>query len=360
MFLPDVTEAHVMVCKKNTTVYERGAVQNGGSEGESNENECNGAPSDNNNAKVWQFAEFGKNAQNPVQLWSSTKIVPLLALVVLLSKKFGKTAPTLKECSFQNRNNPQTRHSAWYLLSDMFDYGSGDEGSNATAALLKTIAGHDYLDEYLRTLLTFKIHESKDPNKSDSNNDLSFEFRGLYGVPPPYSWPELVRNQSGEVLLTAPWSAEDNLAKSGSNFVPVQAISPLLFKLGLHAELQQSQQIEFLSHGHAEELAELFQKDLGQEVFAGLSKKEFETLGGKAFVLSKIGFGWSDLRRRTELVIAAFVRFEKVPDRALAFTFRVSKSLESVGLPNLQERETAFVHATAEQQIEQWVRDFLI
>lgn len=223
---------------------------------------------------------LGRKALESAQLWSATKVFPMLRTCV----QAGSQTP-LAQASIQD-----SKGAVSLPLQQVFDsivsYREGTQTSNAHARMLKHFDTPWASQNWLH---------------SCTGNRHS-EFQGGYGHAATIARPLLVDDQGNPLLAAA--GAEHK----GRNLVSVYDLCRTMGQLGWDAHLPTESKLEGVTSG-----LPMVQKALGQDS-ARFLEAAWEALGldgriENPVVLSKMGFGLSDERGQWEEVYAAFVQF---------------------------------------------------
>jgi len=256
----------------------------------------------------WQDGQFqgrwlGRNALEKVEFWSATKIFPLLNTLTQLTG--GLDGLQIGD-----------RHSYYPfegVLEDLFTYEGHYASSNAIAATLKRFQTYAGLEQWVQDLTGQK--------------DLN--FRGRYGEAPFTPDPEII--DSHHVRLSA--VPEPN--PSGENLIPAYALTRILSMVGWHHHLPEFAQIPGLDGEQLQLLTSCLGKDTARFIDVALQTLNLEP--EKTVILSKMGFGYSSSRRRTEMTYTSFVQFEhQNQQKSLTLTLRGARALN---YPDQSERE---------------------
>ena len=266
---------------------------------------------------------MGRNALNKNQFWSGTKIIPLLNIVSQSNTKFFQSS--LENCVIRDPAKRQKDIPFFDVASDIISYQNHIASSNSLAAMCKRFETWEGLENWVK--------------KITGNQDLV--FRGRYGEDPFINQPELFDLKTRKVLLSA---APETTR--GDNLVTAYDLLRLISMLGWHHQLPPEARIPGAQWHSLGQIVKAMGKDACRYIDIAI-----ETLGLKNFItspviISKLGDGYSDSRKSTEIVYLALVQFtldlpktgRKPADLiTLGFALRGAKPLQETN-PNAIEQ----------------------
>lgn len=233
---------------------------------------------------------LGRSPLNPVQMWSTTKVTPMLRSIT---------------ASLQKHQNCQISPiSQWkiadYSLSEIYDrivdYQDQNLSSNALSAMLKLFFNPLELESWWQEI----------------TGNRQLQFTGLYGEEPFYDRPILSDIQ--EVLLTP--AVTPHRSGQGRNLVSAYDLVRLFTLMGWHNHLPVSARLPWLEREHCRSMVKSLARDPARYVHRCLP--EIPTF-------AKMGFGYSDQRQRTEIAYVCFVPLN--PTQSFSFALRGYNSL---------------------------------
>lgn len=264
---------------------------------------------------------LGRNATQNVELWSTTKIIPLLNVIAQANTK----APTIPIAKDTLRNQGGTERYDFYTLAvDAISYSSKVATSNAIAHMFKLFETPSGLEQWVKQL----------------TGNSSLTFQGRYGEPPFMTAPELVNPTTQTAVLKAKASEH-----RGQNSISTYDLTRLLSMVGWHYHLSPSARIPGAQWHSLETLIRALGTDTARYLDIALSKLGLEKMIESPVLLSKLGFGRSSIRDRTELGYTAFAQWvDQRPTqtgqpavlRTFCFTLLSAKDLND---PNQEARE---------------------
>lgn len=289
---------------------------------------CFGKVSDGKVQTQW----FGDQALDNVEFWSTTKILPLLYVVAAANTQL----PTVAIDSYQIRSRGSTRGYPFAALADdVISYAEQIATSNAIAHTFKLFATPVALEQWVQSI----------------TGNWQLTFRGRYGEPPFLSAPELVTPQGQPLLQSAVTEHR------GHNSVSAYDLTRMITLLGWHHHLMPTQRLPAAQWHSLSSLVRSLGIDSARYLdlaFATLGLQPVEPV-----ILSKMGFGRSTIRDRTELCYTAFLQFRHAAPASptlytLGFTFLAALDL---GDPDQEARELdAHIATTVTQLIQQLIQ----
>ncbi|MEL6554679.1 MAG: S-layer homology domain-containing protein [Cyanobacteria bacterium J06621_11] len=228
---------------------------------------------------------LGREAFVNQQMWSSTKFIPLLNLV----DRVNGIAPTtdLDQCLVR-RAGGQGGFPFNSLAAGIMSYDNRIATSNSLAAMFKHFNTPAGLEKWTQQLT--------------GNQQLSFQ--GRYGEVPFIQYPELWDRKSNRVLLKSP--RQDH---RGQNLVSTYDLTRLITMAGWHWQLPRQSIIPNVQTHSLESVLRAMGVDTARYVDVALEALGLSGWVRSPVILSKSGFGRSDLRDRTELTYCALVQF---------------------------------------------------
>jgi len=225
---------------------------------------------------------WGRQALAPVEFWSATKIIPLIYLVAQANSQASDTP--IDTCLIRDHQS-QSAYRFSELADDVISYQQRLATSNAIAHSLKLFATPIALESWLK----------------DLTGHPHLTFQGRYGEPPFLSAPELYDPHRDRVLLYAQAAAH-----TGDNTVSAYDLTRVLSNLAWHPSLPPSAQIPGLQPHSWPALITALGTDSARYVDLALATLGLAPHLRSPVILSKMGFGRSSLRDRSELSYTVF------------------------------------------------------
>jgi len=238
---------------------------------------------------------LGREALSRGEFWSTTKIIPILNVICSLKTDINACAVRGDGKSF----------SIPELMEDIVTYDSKIGSSNSLAAMFKRLQTFADLEAWLKGI-TGTPHTI---------------FRGMYGEAPLIANPEVIK--SDEVLLTAAPETEKT-----ENSVTAYDLTRIISMVGWHYHLPSTAQLPGSSWDNLKPFILALGKDPARYLDAAIDKLGIQNSISKPVMLSKMGFGKTSWRQRTELTYTCFTQFDYQDKlRSVAMTLRCAKAL---------------------------------
>ncbi len=232
--------------------------------------------------QTFQTQWWGRQALVPVEFWSATKIIPLLYLVAQIPALAEADNP--QKCDLDRYRIREHGSEQCYqfseLATEVISYQERIATSNAIAHSLKLFATPIALESWLKQLT--------------GNSDLTFQ--GRYGEPPFLRQPELYDPDSDRVLLSA--QVDEH---RGDNTISAYDLTRVLSSIGWHPYLPMPAQMAGVSQQSLKPLITALGTDSARYVDVALRTLALEQYVQFPVILSKMGFGRSRIRDRSEL-----------------------------------------------------------
>lgn len=278
---------------------------------------------------------LGRNALEKVQFWSATKIFPAINTLTQLRR-------TLEGLKIGDRvsDAEHDRHQYYPfqgILEDLVTYQAQYASSNAIAATLKRFQTYAALEQWVK----------------DLTGQTDLNFQGRYGEPPFIPTPEII--DSYQVRL----SAVEEPNPAGENLIPAYALTRILSMVGWHYHLPEGSQIPGLDSEKLQLLTSCLGKDTARFVDLAIATLAVEIRN--PIILSKMGFGYSSSRRRTEMTYTSFIQFEDQNQlKSLTLTLRGAKALNNPDQRERENQEAREIDARMTTEITEILRRFML
>ncbi|MEB3340347.1 hypothetical protein [Okeania sp.] len=243
---------------------------------------------------------LGRNSLDKCQYWSSTKIIPILNTICSLNSD-------INTCQIRGDDKNIDFNEA---VEDVISYAEKVGSSNALAAMFKCFQTYVDLELWLKEVT--------------GNNHT--EFQGLYGEEPFILSPEIV--QDHQVLLSAVSESKKREDQTGENTVTAYDLTRIMSMVGWFYHLPEPAKLTGMSWENLQPFIRNLGKDTARYVDVAIEKLGIQNSIKYPVILSKLGFGYSSSRQRTELIYTCFTQFEyqrKV--KSIAMTLRGAKAL---------------------------------
>lgn len=234
----------------------------------------------------------GRDALKAAQQWSTTKFLPLLNVVC----RANASLPTAKVQDDLVRSRGGSSGYGFYNLAvELVNYASSIASSNSIAAMFKQFSHPTELESWV-------IAITGNPN---------LEFRGRYGEPALFDAPELYHQPSGRVVLTAPTTSH-----TGNNLISTYDLTRFISMLGWHNYLAQEAKLPAAQWSSLDAVVRAMGMDTARYLDVAIDRLGLSRIMESPVILSKLGFGRSSSRNRTELGYVALLQFIDTRGRA--------------------------------------------
>ncbi|MBD2189435.1 peptidoglycan-binding domain-containing protein [Pseudanabaena mucicola] len=229
---------------------------------------------------------IGRNPLRNVQFWSSTKILPLLYTICTANQVQPNQA--ISNCviaEFQGKKTPRTFGEMAQRIC-AYDESNGLT-SNGLSAMFKQFTTPLALQDWLK--------------KITGNQSLSFQ--GRYGETPYIEQPVL-RDPTGKNVITGTKELH-----RGDNLVSAYDLTRMVSQIAWHRHLAPTNRLPAAQWHSLNALIGAMAQDTARYVEAAIVALGLSYFISEPVVISKMGFGYSDQRKRTELTYTACVQF---------------------------------------------------
>lgn len=227
---------------------------------------------------------LGKNALTEAQFWSATKIVPLLNVVC--QSNIAAPSMAIDRCTLRDPSGAVAPIGAIEAAIKMIDYQDGADSSNSLAALFKRLSSRPQLEQWFQKL----------------TGNRGLQFRGFYGISPYIANPELVCDAT--TILKAPPEGA-----AGDNLIAAYDLTRIVTLLGWHHHIPAGARLPGAQWHSLSAVVQAMGHDSARYVDLAIATLGLQDLIRDPVIISKLGFGASDSRNRTELTYTALVQF---------------------------------------------------
>lgn len=251
---------------------------------------------------------LGRSALNSVECWSSTKFINILYVISQINSRFINS--DVDNCLVRNPSNGLS-YPFFDLMSDIQNYETKIATSNCLAAMFKRFTSWVGLEVWLKQIT--------------GNSNL--QFSGGYGEDPFIYSPEVFDRKLNQTVLKA--APEGN---KGSNSLAVYDLTRMISLLGWHYHIPAAARLPGAQWDSLESLARAMGKDTARHLDFAIDKLALGSVIGSPVVISKMGFGMSTIRNRSEMLYTGLIRFidkrtKPAKLRTMALTLRAAKAL---------------------------------
>lgn len=234
---------------------------------------------------VMQTHWSGKNALENVQLWSTTKIIPLIQVVCQANAV--QAGAKVRDCLVRPVGS-KDGYGFYNLSVDLVNYQQSIASSNAIAATFKQFFTPKGLENWFQNL----------------TGNRYLEFTGKYGEPPFIQNPDLWSQPNKVVLLKPAYS--DHI---GNNAISTCDMARLVAMLGWHNHLPTTARLPLAQWSSLETVVRAMGTDTARYIDVAINRLRVGSIVQSPVIISKLGFGRSETRNRTELCYVALVWF---------------------------------------------------
>jgi hypothetical protein len=228
---------------------------------------------------------IGRNALNNVQFWSSTKILPLLNTICQANQVQPDQA--IANCGiFDSQDNKTPRTFAEMAQRICAYEETNGMTSNGLSAMFKQFTTPLALQDWLK--------------KITGNQKLTFQ--GRYGEAPYIEQP-LLRDVTGTNVVNG---VKDQ--HRGDNLISAYDLTRIVSQIAWHRHLAPANRLPAQWHSLSTLISAMGQ-DTARYVDAAIVALGLSYFIDNPVVISKMGFGYSDQRKQTELTYTAYIQF---------------------------------------------------
>jgi peptidoglycan hydrolase-like protein with peptidoglycan-binding domain len=227
----------------------------------------------------------GRDSVKGIQHWSTTKIIPLLNVV---SRANGvQPAAKVRDCLVRPAGSA-SGYGFYNLAVDLVSYGNSIATSNSIAAMFKQFATPAELEGWLKQM----------------TGNAGIEFRGRYGEAPFIQSPNLYHQPSRGVVLNS-----RSTSHTGNNFISAYDLTRMVSMLGWHYHLSQEAKLPAAQWDSLETVVRAMGVDTARYIDVAIDRLGLNTVIEAPVIISKLGFGRSSSRNRTEISYVALLQF---------------------------------------------------
>ncbi len=229
---------------------------------------------------------IGRNSLNNVQFWSSTKILPLIYTICKANQVQPNQA--IANCAIgdsQGKISPRTFSEMAQRICN-YDEANGIT-SNGLAAMFKQFTTPLELQDWLK--------------KITGNQKLTFQ--GRYGESPYIEQP-ILRDATGQTVINGVKEPH-----RGDNLISAYDLTRMVSQVAWHRHIAPTNRLPTAQWHSLSTLINAMGQDTARYVDAAIAALGLQYFIGDPVVISKMGFGYSDQRKQTELTYTACIQF---------------------------------------------------
>ncbi|PZO42425.1 MAG: hypothetical protein DCF19_07505 [Pseudanabaena frigida] len=229
---------------------------------------------------------IGRNPLRNVQFWSSTKILPLL--YTICKANLAEPNQPIEFCAIADSNGSQPSRSFEEMAQRICNYDES-EGmtSNALAAMFKQFATPLELQTWLKRIT--------------GNKNLT--FLGRYGEKPYIEMPILL-DSTGKNIVSP---SKD--PHRGDNLISAYDLTRIVSQISWHRHIPPTNRLPAAQWHSLTSLITAMGYDTARYADAAIAALGLQYFIGDPVVISKMGFGYSDQRKCSELTYTACIQF---------------------------------------------------
>jgi S-layer homology domain len=228
---------------------------------------------------------LGKNATTNRELWSGTKIIPMLNVVGRINDQFP--AVDADNCVIRSQGNTGG-YKFYDLAVDLVSYKNAIASSNQVAAMFKQFDTPANLETWLKKI----------------TGNTSLRFRGRYGEDPFIYTPEVWDTKTQKQVLTSPSPGSE-----GGNTISTYDLTRIISMLGWHFHIPLEARIPGSQWDSLECMVRAIGNDSARYLDVAIDRLGLASVMRSTVIISKLGFGRSSVRNRTELIYTALLQF---------------------------------------------------
>ncbi|NUN64395.1 peptidoglycan-binding protein [Pseudanabaena biceps] len=229
---------------------------------------------------------IGRNPLRNVQFWSSTKILPLLQTIGKANA--ADFIQPIANCLVTDTPTKPTTFTFLELAERICAYKETDKmTSNNLAAGCKQFATPLELEDWLKDIT--------------GNKNLS--FRGRYGESPYFEIPYLL-SPTGQSIISG-----EKKPHKGDNLISAYDLTRIVSQMAWHRHIPPTHRLPDAQWHSLSTLIRAMGQDTARYVDAAIAALGLSYFIGDPVVISKMGFGYSDQRKQTELTYTACIQF---------------------------------------------------
>ncbi|MDF5718624.1 MAG: hypothetical protein PUP93_33355, partial [Rhizonema sp. NSF051] len=174
------------------------------------------------------------------------------------------------------------------LVQDIITYGEKITTSNSAAATLKQFQTPEALELWVKNIT--------------QNQQLI--FRGKYGEEPFINQPKLIDGKTAQLLIESSLTRHD-----GQNSVSAYDLTRLVSMVGWHLHIADDSRLPGVQWQSLKSIIKAMGNDRARYVDVALQSLGLENVISSPVIISKLGDGYSKIRKRNEITYVAFVQF---------------------------------------------------
>ena len=229
---------------------------------------------------------IGRNPLSNVQFWSSTKILPLLYTISAANQV--KPNQVIANCTIGDSKGTKNTRTFAEMAQRICAYEEvNGMTSNALSAMFKQFSTPLELQSWLQ--------------KITGNQKLSFQ--GRYGESPYIEQP-ILQDVTGTKILNG---VKD--LHRGDNLISAYDLTRIVSQISWHRHISPANRLPNAQWHSLNTLINAMGQDTARYVDAAIASLGLSYFVDNPVVISKMGFGYSDQRKQSELTYTACIQF---------------------------------------------------
>ena len=229
---------------------------------------------------------IGRNPLRNVQFWSSTKIVPLLYTICTANQVQPNQA--IANCAIADSQGNKTPRTFAEMAQRICAYEeSNGMTSNGLSAMFKQFTTPLGLQDWLK--------------KITGNQKLSFQ--GRYGEVPYIEQP-ILQDPTGRNIISGVKEQH-----RGDNLISAYDLTRIVSQIAWHRHIAPANRLPAAQWHSLSALINAMGQDTARYVDVAIVSLGLSYFIDNPVVISKMGFGYSDQRKQTELTYTACIQF---------------------------------------------------
>lgn len=224
---------------------------------------------------------LGRNALSNGEFWSATKIIPILNVLSEANRKYP-------DVDIESSYISNKKFKFLDLVLDIISYRDKITTSNSAAAMLKQFQTPEALEAWVKNI----------------TQNQQLVFRGKYGEEPYINQPSLIDRKTGQLLISASSTRHD-----GENTLSAYDLTRLISMVGWHLQIPEDSRLPGARWQSLKSIIKAMGNDRARYVEVALQTLGLENVISSGVMISKLGNGYSEIRRRNEITYVAFVQF---------------------------------------------------
>ena len=230
---------------------------------------------------------LGRNALGNNEFWSTSKILPILNVVSRLNTNYPNL--NLDNCNIRGLDQLglEQNYPFFDLARDVVSYEENIGTSNSLGVMFKQFSTQEEITDWVKSIT--------------GNHELI--FLGGYGEKPFIEQPELFDSTTQQVMLTSTAPTH-----RGDNNISAYDLTRMMSLVGWHEHLAETSRLPGVQGHNLESIVKVLGTDPARYLDLAIAKLELQEVIDYPVIISKLGNGATNFRKRTEAVYVALVQ----------------------------------------------------